>query len=126
MKPFDFLNIFFEKKKHPTIDEINKDCNQYILNMTLSCEKGFTVLAHELTKIKISNKMYYDFLYEALPKGKRYIQYNAGKAKKDQDVSYLMTYFGTSQQTAKEYSDIISDSEMKEIRDYYEKRGTNK
>jgi hypothetical protein len=70
--------------------------------------------------------MYYDFLYEALPKGKRYIQYNAGKAKKDQDVSYLMTYFGTSQQTAKEYSDIISDSEMKEIRDYYEKRGTNK
>lgn len=123
MKPFDFLNVFFEKKTIPTPEEIHKDCNQYIINMTLSCDKLFAGIAHEMSKLKISNKMYFDCLYHGLPKGKRFIKYNASKAKKDQDISYLMDYYNCSQQVAKEYSHLIDESEMKQIREFYEKRG---
>lgn len=123
MNPFDFLNIFFEKKKYPSNEEIEKDLNQYILNMTFSCDQQLATLAHELTKLKLTNKMYFDLLYYSMPKCKKFIKYNASKPKKLQDIQYLMEYYKCSQQTAKEYHDIISEDDMKLIRDVYEKRG---
>lgn len=124
MKPFDFLNIFFEKKAIPSREEIDKDCNQYILNKTFSCDQNLVSLAHEMSKIKVTNKMYFDCMYYGLPRMKKFIKYNAGKAEKIQNIQYLMEYYGCSEQVAKEYSFLISDDEMKQIKDAYEKRGT--
>lgn len=123
MKPFEFLNICFEKKKHPTDQDIDKYLNQYLLNMVLSCDKALTGLAAELSMVKITNKMYYDCLYYGLPKTKKYIKYNAKKAAKDEEIQWLMEYYNCSQQVAKEYHAIISDEEMKEIKTYFTKRG---
>lgn len=123
MKPFEFLPIIFEKKKIPSDEDIEKYCSQYLLNLNLSCDRQFVGIAHEISKYKISNRMWFDCLYYAIPKGKRYIPYTATKAKKDQEVLYLMEYFGCSQQTAKEYSFLIDEDEMKEIKNYFEKRG---
>ena len=125
-KFFDFLNIFFEKKEIPTQEEIDKHCNQYMLNQTLSCDMQLAELAHEMSKLKISNKEYFDCLYYGLPKGKRYIKYNASKTKQDENIQNIMTYYNCSQQTAKEYSHLIDDKEMKYINDLYEYRGIHK
>lgn len=123
MTPFDFLNILFEKKQIPSDEDIEKYCNQYVINMTLSCDKQFTEIAHEMSKLKLTNKMYFECLYYGLPKGKRFIKYNASKAKKEQDIQYLMQYYSCSQQTAKEYIQVISDKDMKNVREYFENRG---
>lgn len=122
-KFFDFLNIFFDKKEIPTQEEIDKFCNQYMLNVTFSCDSGLVELAHEMSKLKISNKEYFDCLYYGLPKQKRYIQYNAKKVKADQDVKYVMEYYNCSQQTAKEYVSLMTEEELKSIADMFEKRG---
>lgn len=123
VKPFDFLNIFFEKKEIPEDAVINNLCEQWILNMTLSCDRQFAEIAHEMSKIKITNKMYFDCMYYGIPEGKRYIKYNAKKATRDKEIQYLMEYYNCSQQVAKEYQAIIDETEIKEIKEYFEKRG---
>jgi len=124
IKPFDFLNIFFEKKKIPADEVIMKSCDQWILNMTLSCSKNFTEIAHEMSKLKINNKMYFDFMYFGIPAGKRFIKYNASKSKQDKHIKYLMEYYHCSQQIAKDYAALIDESEMKNIVAYFENIGT--
>lgn len=123
---FDVMNVIFEKKAIPTNEEIDKHCNQYMMNMLLSCDQQFTEIAHVMSIMKISNKEYFDCLYYGLPKGKRYIPYNAKKTKKDQEVLYVMDYFKCSQQVAKDYLNVLDENELKTIITFYEKRGIKK
>jgi len=120
---FDMVNVIFEKKAIPTEEEIKKHCNPYMINMMLSCDAQFTGIAHEMSKLKISNKMYFDCLYNGLPKIKKYIKWNAKKAAKEQDILYLMEYYGCSQTTAKTHEKLIDKGEMDSIRDSFTKRG---
>lgn len=125
-KPFDFLNVVFEKKTYPSEEEIDKFCNQWLLNATFSCDASLVELAHEMSKLRISNKEYFDCLYFGLPNKKRYIQYNAKKSKTEENIKYIMDYYGCSQQTAKDYAVLIDEEEMKKIKDFFEKRGKSK
>lgn len=125
-KFFDLLNVFFEKKDIPTDEEIQKHCNQFMLNLTLSCDPQMAEIAHEMCKIKISNKEYFDCLYYGLPKGKRYIPYNAQKAKKEEDVQYIAKYYKCNNDVARTYRNLIDDAEAKRITELYTKQGVRR
>ena len=121
---FDIVNIILEKKPIPSIEDINKHCNQYMICQMLSNDIQFTGIAMEMSKLKISNKMFFDCLYNGIPKCKKYIQWNCSKQKKETDIMYLMEYYSCSQTTAKQYISIIDEKELTYIRDYFIKRGT--
>jgi hypothetical protein len=120
---FGIVNVILEKKPYPTDEDIKKHCNQYMVGTMLSCDIQFTGIAHKMAQMKISNKMYFDCLYHGLTKCKRFIKWNATKAKKEQDIQYLMEYYGISQSNAKTYEQLIDKDELTFIRDYFEKRG---
>ena len=120
---FDIVSILLEKKPYPSDEDIQKHCNQYMINSMLSCDSQLTEIAHEMSKLKISNKMYFDCLYHGLPKVKKYIKWNASKSKKEQNILYIMEWFRCSHSNAKLYVDLIEKNEMQSIIDYHEKRG---
>jgi hypothetical protein len=120
---FDIVSIILEKKPIPSNEVIQKHCNTFMISQMLSCDIQFTGIAHEMAKLKISNKMYFDCLYYGIPKCKKYIKWNATKAKKEQNIQYLMDYFGCSQLTAKAYEQLIDAKELNDIREFFENRG---
>lgn len=120
---FDIVNILLEKKPYPCDDDIKKYCNQYMVNSMLSCDPQFAEIAHKMAQLKITNKMYFDCLYHGLPKCKKFIKWNATKAKKEQDIQYLMEYYGISQTKAKSYVQLIQKEELQFIRESFENRG---
>lgn len=122
---FDIANCIFEKN-YPSLDDINKHTNTWMLNMFLSCDPQMAEIAHELSKLKISNKQYFDILYYGLPKGKRYIPYNAQKAKKEEDVEYIAKYYKCNHENARVYRNLMDDDEAKRIREIYTKQGAKK
>ena len=121
---FDVANIILEKKQGDYIPD--KNCNQFMLNSYFSCDQSFVGIAHEMSKLKISDKAYFDCLYYGLPKIKKFIKWNATKAKKEQHIQYIMEYFKCSHETAKDYLILIDDKELKYIISYYEDRGLKK
>lgn len=119
---FDIVNAILEKKQ-VSREDIQAQCNQYMVGSMLSCDASFAEIAHELAKLKLTNKMYYDCLYHGLPKIKKFIKWNASKAKKEQNIMYLMDYFKCSQNTAKEYESLIEPKELEQIVEHYKTRG---
>jgi hypothetical protein len=120
---FDLINIILEKKPYPSDEDIKKHCNPYMLNLTFSNDQQLAGIAHEMSKYRISNKMYFDCMYHGIPKCKKFIKFNSTKAKKEQDIVYMMEHFGVSLSIAKDYIKLIDETELQEIRDFYEKRG---
>ena len=123
---FDIVSIILEKKEIPSDEVIKKHCNQYMINQMFSCDSQLSEIAHEMSKLKISNKMFFDCLYNGIPKCKKYIKWNATKAKKEQNIKYLIDFFKVSPETAKQYVGIIDKKEMQTIIDFFEKRGVAK
>lgn len=122
---FQLLDCIF-KKNRPTPEEISKHTNQWMLNMMLSCDLTMAPIAHELSKFKMTNEDYFEFLWTAIPKCNKFIKYNASKMKKEQDAHRIMEYYGCNYQHAKTYVQLIEDSEMVQINDYFDKRGIKK
>lgn len=120
---FDIVNIIFQKKSIPSEEDINKHCNQYMINQLLSCDSQLVSLAFEMSKLKISNKEYFNCLYYGLPNTKKFIKYNASKVKEDEDIIYIMQHFNCTKEVAKDYIKLIDKNELKEIINFYTKRG---
>ena len=123
---FDIMNVIMKKQPIPSDEDIQKHCNQWMLNMYMSCDMTLAPLAAELAKYNITNKQYFDLLYNAIPKNNKFIKWEASKAKKEQDIKYIMEYFGCSYQIAKQYNGIMDDAEIKTIREGFENRGMRK
>jgi cytochrome c553 len=71
--------------------------------------------------------MNFDCYYFGVPQSKgKFIKYLATKVKAEQDIKYLTDYYQCTQQTAKEYLKLISEEDMKQIREYFENRGVKK
>lgn len=120
---FDIVSIILEKKPIPSDEDIQKHCNQFMICSMLSCDVQLAGIAHQMSMMKVSNKMFFDCLYNGIPKCKKYIKWNATKAKKEEQVTYLMRYFNCSQSNAKLYIQLIEKSELEYITKIYENRG---
>lgn len=122
---FDIVNCLFDKNR-PTDEEIDKHCQQWMVANLLSCDLALVPVAEIITKSKMSNYECFEFLWNVLPKQKKFIKYNATKAKEDRDVKYIMDFYKCSQKDAKSYRELISKDEMTKIIDFFENRGVKK
>ena len=123
---FGITDCFLKKTNYPTNEEIQKHCSQWMINMQLSCCEPLTQLAHELSKLKISNKDYFDFCYYGIPKMNTFIKYNASKAKSDQEIKWISEHFSCNIEHAKQYIQLLPEQEKEDILDLYRSRGKNK
>ena len=123
---FDISNIILKKLPIPSDEEIDKHSGPWMLNMQYSCHEQLVSLAHELSKLKLSNKEYFDFCYYGIPKMNVFIRYTATKAKKDQEIKWISEYFGVSIEHAKQYMQLLPEEEKNNIYEGFINRGIKK
>jgi ribulose bisphosphate carboxylase small subunit len=124
---FEYVERLTSKKEIEfTPEDFDREYSIFMINRVFSCDKGLAILANVLNQGHITDKMHFDFMDVVVPKGKRWIKYSAKKAKKDKEIEYLMEHYGCSVQTARQYHRLISKEEMKEINNFFERRGRKK
>lgn len=123
---FDIMDIILKKHDYPDEEEVKKYCSIWLLNMQMSCSESLTQLAHELSKLKLTNKEYFDFCYYGIPKMNIFIKYTAKKAKQDQEIKWISEYFSVSLEQAKQYIKLLPEDEKQQIFEYFNNRGIKK
>lgn len=123
---FGITDCILKKTNYPSDEEIQKHCSQWMVNMQMSCSEPLTQLAHELSKLKLTNKEYFDFCYYGIPKMNIFIKYNAKKAKQDQEIKWISEYFSVSLEQAKQYIKLLPEDEKQQIFEFYTNRGMKK
>ncbi len=123
---FGITNCFLKKEPYPNDETIEKNTVQWMCNNQISCFEPLTQLAHELSKVKITNKEYFDFCYFGIPKITSFIKYNAVKSKKDQEIKWISEYFSISLEQAKQYFLLLPEEEKVKIFEFFTNRGIKK
>ena len=126
MTPFDISKNIMKKETKLSSDVIESEGSPWMLNRIFSNDKGYCVIANELNRDFLTNKMVYDCYYHGLPKTSKYIQYNSKKATIDKHIKYFMDYYMCNQHTAKQYLKLVSPEEKAHIIEFFEKRGAKK
>ena len=125
-KPWDFTKSINAKEY---IDDMN-GFSAFMTHKIFSADKNFIFLTNAINKKdihKLPAKAIYDFYYETIPQNKKWLKYPKSE-KELKEIQYIMRYFGVTEITAKDYVELISKEEMKEIVDYFERqqRGVRK
>ena len=128
-----FLQFYNEKHNHQNTKNLNQNpINQYsnsiVLPLIIKADAigSLEGIKHELSKIKISNKDYFDVCYYGIPKMNTFIKYNAQKAKLDQEVKWIAEYYHVSVEQAKQYMKLLKEEEKEQIYDAYRHTGVKR
>jgi len=104
---FDYLNSFYNKtgKIYNPSDKISS----YMLALWLSHDESLLPIVDKLNEMlyNLSDEQIYNYLYDKIPKGRRYIKW-VKKVKDDKfDPKKLQDLYGYSKQEAKLYRRLI-------------------
>ena len=123
-------NILVHKKEWNSFSESDqKTFNSFIINRWLSMDKEFLEVINVFQKYAIGtleSQEVYKFYCDVLPKGKRFNKYIKGKKDKKYDkdlINILVNYFECSKLDVREYIELMSKEEIKNILEMY---GTDK
>lgn len=123
MTPFDFINSINNKTPIEWSDEVEKDYSPFIINRGLGYFSDTVMLANEMNRSShLPKKMQYDFLYNAIKKGKRFSKWGKTTTATD-DVELLMHVFSYSRRYAQSVVAMFSQANIDAIRDTQEKGG---
>lgn len=122
---FDFLKRLVNKKSLPETQEGEEldGFSPFMINRFMSCEMNFVQLSNAMNTNGLTKEMVFDFYDHTIPKNNTFIKYNAKKEKAEKHLKYVMDWYTCNIQTAKQYMRLISEDEMQEIIDFFEKRG---
>jgi len=122
MTPFDFVNLVLHNKKPD--DELDfKDYAPFIVNRSLSYHIDCVLYANEMNLWPSTDKdMQYQYLLNSIrPMKRKFSPWQ--KSKNDENIDCVKTYFGYSNQKAKEALHILSDEQIAEIKRRTDKGG---
>lgn len=113
----DYLNSVLQSKKYLITDEMTeKGYNPFLVNKTLSYHIDCVALANEMNiRYELDKKMQYDFLFHTVRKLRRPYQKWIKKEKHD-NVEAVKKYYGVSTKKAIEYINILTESQLQEIK----------
>lgn len=115
---FDYLKALTETKIDlSNEDEFESEYNPFMINRFLSMHPDTTFYAHFINKGNLDKKIHYQFLLHALPKEKIWFKYQ--KKEKLTDIKFIRECFDISEQKAKEYSKMLTKSQLKIIKKKY-------
>ena len=129
MTIFDWINQILVTKKHwdEFTEDEQKKFSPFIINRWLSMDKDFIEIVNYFQKYAIGTlepREVYKWYCDMLPKGKRFNKYIKGKRDKKYDkelINMLTNHFECSKLHIKEYLELISKDEIKNILKMYGK-----
>ena len=119
------LNSISIKKKISSIDYNFERIPQYIYNRILANKEQFLPIVNLLNQLQISGEMWYDFLYNLIPKQKQQFIKNNFKENKEIDnelINNIMKYFKIDKVSAKLYLEKLNKEEIKEIKKFFKQK----
>ena len=127
MTIFDWVNQILVHKKHwdDFTEDEQKKFSPFIINRFLSMDKDFLEIVNYFQKYSIGtleSREVYKWYCDMLPKGKRFNKYIKGKRDKKYDkelVNIISNHFECSKLQTKEYFELISKEELKQILEKY-------
>ena len=116
--PFDYVNEIMQGKTNLIVDEqTESDYNPFIVNRSLSQHFDCILYANEMNLRPIlDKKLQNDYFLNTIRSKKRPFAKWA-KAKKIADVECVAMYYGISQRKAVEIMRVLSDEDIKKIKE---------
>lgn len=111
---FAFVNsASYDKKEY---EEIRAEYNSFLVNRAFSYFPDSLFLASELQKLRINDKMNYDYYKYSLVKKKRFSKW---AKKKFQDIDKIMKVLKISHHEAVSLLEVLTEEDLKEIVNKY-------
>ena len=123
MNPFDLVNSINYSKKD--VLENEKDYNAYMVNRALSYFPDTIMFANEMNiHHHLDGKSQYQFLINIVRKKKRFSKWN--KSSKSTDLEAVKEFYGYSNEKARDVLDLLTNSDLKYIKESINHGGTNR
>lgn len=125
--PFDFIKTISETKTNLIEDDpdCEKDYNSYIVNRGLGYFPDTVLYANEMNMYpNIPKKAQYYYYLASLRKRKRYSKWH--KLEENNDLDVVQKIYNVRVEVAKEYLKILTEDNMKELRQMLETGGDKK
>jgi len=122
--PFDFLNSINTNKIN-LIDqdpEVESKYNAFLVNRSLSYFPDTVFMSNEMNRLHyVDSKMQYDFLINIVRTKKRFSKWD--KPEQRADLDCIKEYFGYSESKAKQIIGLLTESQIKTIKDKVSRGG---
>ena len=124
MTPFDFIKSISENKKDLMLDKLaEKEYNAFMVNRGLSFFPDTILYANEMNmNHHLDNKLQFSYLINIIRPRKRFSKW--AKKKEDSDLNLIMKYYGYSIDKAKSALAILSEEQIKMIKERTNEGGT--
>ena len=125
MSPFDYVNLILQKKKED--EELDyKEYVPFIVNRALSYHIDCVLYANEMNlRPNIDKDQQFQYLLNTIrPMKRKYQPWQ--KSEIDKDIECIKTYFGYSNEKAKDALRILNDEQVAEIKAKTNKGGVTK
>lgn len=124
MNPFDFLNSINDNKQDLFTDpQAEKDYNAFMVNRGLSYFPDTILYANEMNRnFDMPKEWQFQFLRISIPKKKRFSKWHKKDSVTDL-LKLIMKHYKYSEKRAYEVINILSPTQIEEIRASYETGG---
>jgi hypothetical protein len=123
MNPFDYVNaINYSKKDIMVTREDEKAYASFMVNRSLSYFSDTVAIANEMNKNHhIDSRLQFSFLINIIRKRKRFSKWV--KPEIENDLESVKTYYGYSNEKARQILSLLSPSQIKTIKEKENKGG---
>ena len=114
--PFDFVKSVSYDKKDLMVDEVEEKAYQpFLINRALSYHQDSVFLTNEMNvRHGVDNRLQYQFFLNTLRKRQRFSQWSKPYISKKIDT--VKEYYQISTKEAKDYVDLLSDKQIRELK----------
>jgi len=121
--PFDYLNSINNTKKH--ILEEEKNYAPFMINRGLSYFPDTVLFANEMNiNHHLDNELQYNFLINIVRKRKRFSKWN--KVSESDDINAIKKYYGYSNEKARDVLSLLTNNELKQIKERIDHGGNKR
>jgi len=114
--PFDFVKSVSHTKQDLMVDEVEEKAYQpFLINKSLSYHQDSVFLTNEMNvRHGVDNRLQYMFFLNTLRKRQRFSKWSKPYISKKIDT--VKQYYQISQREAKEYVNLLSDKQLREMK----------
>jgi hypothetical protein len=127
MSPFDFVNDILQPKKNLIVDDHTESLyNPFLINRSLSYHYDCLMYVNEVNRRHhIDKKMQNDFLINTIrPQKRKFSKWI--KTEKSDDIECLKLFYGFSEVKAREVLNLLSDEDIRKIKEMTDIGGLRK
>ena len=116
MNPFEFCNDINYGKSNIMVDDIaEKAYNAFMVNRQLSYFNDTVLMANEMNlNAHLDSRLQFDFLINIVRKKRRFSKW--AKAQKNDDVEAIKTYYGYSNDKARQVHSLLSSEQINDLK----------